>query len=76
MSTVSVSIVWRAGQLRSLTHGHIGHAFIPPTNHLASANLELERLATISRRIKFLPIGQSAYIIQKGNKLELVNCIR
>ena len=42
---------------------HLTHSFIPAPDNLASTELELERLASLARRVEFLSVGQRSNVM-------------
>lgn len=58
MYRFAISIFWRAGQSDLLPHGHLGDAFVPSSDDLAFADLELKWLSSVARRVEFLSIKE------------------
>lgn len=59
----AVRHVWGAGDLRSLAQAHLSHSFLPALDNLLPADLELEGLVSVSRRVKLLPVLQHPYVM-------------
>lgn len=67
MTTGTVSVIWRADQLSTLTYRQLCHALIPTTNNFRLADGEFEGLVAVTRRIEFGTIIQGAGIVDSHN---------
>jgi len=63
VAAFSISIIRRANESRSLSHRHLGNAFIPAPDHFSSSNNEFEWPATVARRIEFFSIFKSSGVM-------------
>jgi len=61
--SLTIGIVWGTGQDSTLSLLHGGNPHIPASNHLAQANLELERLVALARRVELVAIGKLASVV-------------
>lgn len=61
MPNGTVRKIRRARESCSLPNAHLGHAFLPATNHFLLADLKLERLISVTRRVELLAILKSAW---------------
>merc|ERR1712168_1575777 len=63
MTSLTVSIIWRTGQLGPFSVGRLGNAFIPTFDHFSFTELKFEWLSPVAGRIEFLSIGQSTGVV-------------
>merc|ERR1712142_167810 len=61
--SLAVRIIRRASQLGTLSFRHFRDTFVPTSDHLAFTKLKFEWLATITRGIEFLSVGQSTSVM-------------
>lgn len=63
VALLAVSVVRGAGQFGALAYRHLSNTLVPSSDDFSLADLEFEGLATVARRVEFLPICQCACIV-------------
>jgi len=74
MTPLTVRVVGRTDEVGPFADAHLGHPFVPSSNHLTLSNLELERLSSVSRRVKLLAIGQGPGVVD-NDRLSLFGIV-
>jgi len=62
-SSGTVSIIWTARQSTLFVQFHHSNTFVPTSDNLAHAELELEWGASVSTGIEFVAVGQGANVV-------------